>query len=262
MSGLVYDDAAAERLEAAYLGPDVVAQRRDTLERLAIAAGERVLDIGSGPGFLARDLAERAGPSGAVVGIDISEAMVARAAARNDAQQLRFLPADATALPFDAESFDVVVSTQVAEYVPDVDALCAEAFRVARAGGRGLFMATDWDAVCWHASDPARMRRVLAAFEPHCADSRLPRTFGARLRRAGFRLDKVGLFPIINVDRYEGCYSQSMIPLMLDYVRGRGAVSDDDLTAWAADLDALNARGEHFFSTSRFVFEVSKPGAV
>ena len=51
--GMQYDDAAAERLEAVYLGPDIAAQRDDTLNRLAIRKGERILDVGSGPGFLA-----------------------------------------------------------------------------------------------------------------------------------------------------------------------------------------------------------------
>lgn len=186
--------------------------------------------------------------------------MVRRAAARNAAPWVRFAEADATAPPFDDNRFDVVVSTQVAEYAPDIVAFCAEAHRVTRPGGRGVFLATDWDAVCWHSSDPARMTRVLAAFEPHCADSRPPRTFGARLRAAGFRLDDVGCFAIINVDRYDGCYSQSMIPLVLDYIRGRQSLADAELGAWAADLEALNARGAHFFSTNRFAFSVSKPG--
>jgi len=74
-----YDDAAAERLEAVYLGPDVVAQREDTLKRLAVESGERILDIGSGPGFLAEALADRTGPNGEVIGVDISEQMITRA---------------------------------------------------------------------------------------------------------------------------------------------------------------------------------------
>ena len=76
-------DAAAERLEAVYLGPDVVAQREDTLKRLAVESGERILDIGSGPGFLAEALADRTGPDGEVIGVDISEQMITRASTRN-----------------------------------------------------------------------------------------------------------------------------------------------------------------------------------
>lgn len=134
--GMEYDDAAAERLEAVYLGADVVAQREDTLRRISIQKSERILDIGSGPGFLAAQMADQTGPDGKVIGIDISEQMVARASQRCEQDWLSFRCADATVLPFEDNSFDVVVSTQVAEYVPDVAKFCSEVFRVLKPGGR------------------------------------------------------------------------------------------------------------------------------
>lgn len=259
MASMEYDESFAERLEAVYLGPDVVAQRKDTLKRLAVANGESVLDIGSGPGFLAADLAKATGPMGKVVGVDISKQMVERARARNTNSWVSYEVADAEALPFEDESFDVIVSTQVAEYVPDIDAFCSEVFRVLKSSGRGLILATDWDAVCWHSEDPERMKRVLKAFAPHCADSSLPRTLAARLRRAGLRLEDVSYFPIINVDRYEGCYGAGILPFIKAYIGGQGTMPEAELEGWAAEQSALNNRGEHFFSTGRFSFEVSKP---
>jgi SAM-dependent methyltransferase len=256
-----YDEAAADRLEAVYLGPDVVAQRADTLRRLNVESGEHVLDVGSGPGFLAQAIADRTGPSGKVVGVDSSDQMITRASARNDRPWLSYRLADATSLPFEASSFDVVVSTQVAEYVPDIEAFCSEVVRVMRPGGRGLILATDWDAVCWHSSDAERMDRVLNAFAPHCADSRLPRTLGARLRGAGLLLEEVSYFPIINLDRYDGCYGEMVVPFIKAYVSAQGTVPEEELEAWADDLRDLNQRGEHFFSTGRFSFLFKKPDA-
>ena len=89
--GMEYDDAAADRLEAVYLGPDVVAQREDTLRRLSVQEGERVLDIGSGPGFLAAQMADQTGPDGEVIGVDISEQMVERASQRKEHDWLSYL---------------------------------------------------------------------------------------------------------------------------------------------------------------------------
>lgn len=258
MPGMEYDDAAAERLEAVYLGPDVIAQRQDTLRRLAVKPGERVLDVGSGPGFLADAIAETTGPTGEVVGVDISEQMVERAASRNNRVWVTYQCADASALPFDQDSFDVVVSTQVAEYVPDVAAFCSEVFRVLRPGGRGLILATDWDAVCWHSEYPERMEKILKAFAPHCADSRLPRKLAAYLRKAGLRVEAVSYFPIVNLDRYEGCYGEMVVPFITAYLRGQGSVPDEELQAWADEQDDLNERGEHFFSSGRFSFLVRK----
>lgn len=257
--GMEYDDAAAERLEAVYLGPDVVSQREDTLQRISVQKGERVLDIGSGPGFLAAQMADRTGPEGDVVGIDLSPQMVQRASARSQQDWLSYRCADATALPFEDNCFDVVVSTQVAEYVPDISKFCSEVFRVLKPGGRALVLATDWEGVCWHSEHPDRMEKVLKAFAPHCADSKLPRTLGAHLRRAGLILEDVSYFPIINVDRYDGCYGEGTVPFIVAYVSGQRTVPDAELRAWADEQTSLNARGEHFFSTGRFSFAVRKP---
>lgn len=258
MSVMDYDEAAAERLEAVYLGPDVVAQREDTLTRLSICKGEKVLDIGSGPGFLATALAAATGPTGKVFGVDISQQMVNRAASKSPHPWLTYKVADATALPFENESFDVVVSTQVAEYVPDIDAFCSEFFRVLKAKGRGLVLATDWDAVCWHSEDPQRMARVLKAFAPHCADSRLPRTLAARLRKSGLLVNDVSYFSIVNMDRYQGCYGETIVPLITAYVSSQGTVPSKELEQWADEQIQLNECGEHFFSTGRFCFSVTK----
>jgi len=259
MSGMEYDEATSERLEAVYLGPDVVAQREDTLSRLSISEGEKILDIGSGPGFLATAMAETTGPSGEVVGVDISQQMVDRAASRSQHSWLSYEVADAAALPFKDNSFDVVVSTQVAEYVPDIDAFCSEVFRVLKPNGRGLILATDWDAVCWHSENPDRMDRILKALAPHCANSRLPRTLAMRLRKSGLQVDDVSYFSIVNVDRYPGCYGEMVVPLITAYVESQETVSKDELAEWAEEQSNLNERGEHFFSTGRFSFSVTKP---
>jgi SAM-dependent methyltransferase len=121
---LQFDDEASRRIEAIYSTPDVVAQRQVVLLALEAKPGERVLDIGAGPGFLAAELAAGVAPDGTVIGTDISESMLAIATARLDstgsAAETRFEHADACALPFQDESFDAVVCTQVYEYVQDI----------------------------------------------------------------------------------------------------------------------------------------------
>ena len=258
MASMEYDAAAAERLEAIYLGKDVTAQRADTMRRLALQPGESVIDIGSGPGFLTADIAEAVGPEGRALGLDLSGPMVARARDRATHPALAFDEADATSLPVPDESFDVAVSVQVAEYVPDIAAFCAEFHRVLRPGGRGLIVATDWEAVIWHSADPARMRRVLDAFAPHCADSGLPRTLAPRLLDAGLEVESITLYAIVNPTPYEGAYSAGLTPFIRAYVAGQGTLPEDDLAAWAEEQAELAAEGRYFFSTARFNFAVRK----
>ena len=102
-----FDEEMARRVEAVYMTPDVVEQRRATRAVLSLQPGERVLDIGSGPGFLAAEMAGEVGPDGRVYGIDPSESMLA-SARRRDAP-VEFGPGDALVLPFPDEQFDVAV---------------------------------------------------------------------------------------------------------------------------------------------------------
>ena len=72
MKTLEDDETAMRQLVAVYLAPDVVAQREQVLYALQPLPGERVLDVGAGPGLLACAIAERVAPTGGVAGIDIS----------------------------------------------------------------------------------------------------------------------------------------------------------------------------------------------
>ena len=193
-----------------------------------------------------------------MLGVDLSEQMVARAGNRNERDWLSYVAADATDLPCEDNSYDVVVSTQVAEYVADIEGFCAEVMRVMKPGGRGLIIATDWNAISWHSTDPDRMQRVMQAFAPHCADSSLPRTLGKRLTDAGLRLDDVSYYAIINRKLEEGNYISGMIPFVHAYVSAQGTMPGDQLDAWQAEQVALDREGGFFFATGRFIFTITK----
>src|SRR5207344_884062 len=93
---------------------------------------------------------------------------------------------DALALPVEDESFDVVFSVQVLEFVADTTAALAEMRRALRPGGRVVIWDVDWATVSWYSPDPTRMARVLRAWDEHLAHPSLPRTLASRMRSAGF----------------------------------------------------------------------------
>src|SRR5262249_60855970 len=109
MSGtLQFDEEASRRNEATYMTPDVVGQRRAVRAALALGQGEKVLDIGSGAGLLAREMAAEGGAVGSVDGIDPSESRVALARRRqppDGAAEVRFVAGDASARPLPRGSF-------------------------------------------------------------------------------------------------------------------------------------------------------------
>jgi SAM-dependent methyltransferase len=90
------------------LGPILQA----TLERAQVRRGERVVDIGCGTGSSSIALAERVGPSGHVLGVDVSAPMLARAAERlPPGAPVKFVRADATTYRFESAAFDLLFFT-------------------------------------------------------------------------------------------------------------------------------------------------------
>ena len=82
-----------------------------TLERAQLRQGERVVDIGCGTGASSIALAERVGPSGQVLGVDVSAPMLARAAERlPPGAPVKFVRADATTYRFESAAFDLLFS--------------------------------------------------------------------------------------------------------------------------------------------------------
>lgn len=252
---LEFDEEASRRLEAVYLTPDVVEQRRAVRETLALQPGERVLDIGSGPGLLAQEMAAAVGVGGRVHGVDLSASMLAiagRRAGAPGAAPIALAEADATSLPFADGSFDAAVSTQVYEYVADIPAALAEARRVVAPGGRLLVLDTDWDSVVWRSDDDERMARVLSAWDEHLAHRSLPRALPELLARGGFRLERSVAVPLLNVGYDRNTYSAGMLELVAPFVAGRRGVDADEADAWARDLRAMG--GRYFFSLTRYLF--------
>jgi ubiquinone/menaquinone biosynthesis C-methylase UbiE len=81
------------------------------IDRAHAKAGERIVDVGCGSGAISIALAQKVGPSGHVLGIDISGPMLARARQIAPAGlPVDFVLADATIYPFDPASFDLLVS--------------------------------------------------------------------------------------------------------------------------------------------------------
>lgn len=163
------------------------------LEQAAAQPGESVLDVGCGCGHTALALADRVGPRGSVMGIDISHPMLGRARERQQEQQLQnlsFLHADAQTHQFEPESVDLIFSRFGVMFFEDAAQAFGNLRTALRPGGRLCFLCwqelrkNDWVRVPLQAAaqhvplpprpepgapgpfslaDPARMRDILDA---------------------------------------------------------------------------------------------------
>ncbi len=105
----------------------------------AIKDGDTVLDIGSGSGTDVLVSSLRTGPKGKVMGLDITDAMIEKARvniSKMGAKNVKIIKGNATKIPLEDESVDVVTSNGVLNLVPDKKKAIEEIFRVLKPGGK------------------------------------------------------------------------------------------------------------------------------
>ncbi|HJT57842.1 MAG TPA: methyltransferase domain-containing protein [Ktedonobacteraceae bacterium] len=134
------------------VGPDFFSfAARHLVERMNIGEGAKVLDVAVGRGANLFAAAEKVGPDGQVIGIDLAENMVQETKAeieRRNISNATALQMDAEGLRFDRASFDDVLCGFAIFLFPHLDQALSEFFRVLRPGGKiGITVARDVDAL-------------------------------------------------------------------------------------------------------------------
>jgi SAM-dependent methyltransferase len=147
-------------------------------------AGEVVLDLGSGPGLDCFLSAKQVGPTGRVIGLDMTQDMLDLANANREklgVTNVEFRKGEMEAMPVDDASVNAIISNCVINLSPDKDAVFRESFRVLKPGGR------------FHVSDVVLSRDLsqaekddLASWAGCKAGALLETDYLARLGAAGF----------------------------------------------------------------------------
>jgi arsenite methyltransferase len=252
----------AALLDKMYASLEIVEQRARTRAALGARPGERGLEVGCGPGFLASEMAREVGPDGRIVAIDTSDDMLATARARLAREGLEarvdLALGDATRLAFPPGSFDFVVGVQVYCYVDEIEAALAEAARVLKPGGRCLIVDTDFDSCVWLSEDRERTRRMVEARTLHFAQPHLPPRLPALLRGAGLTLARAATIPLVSARYDPDSFGVSLIGVTRDIALRHG-VERAEVEAWETDLRGRTGEGDWFFSLDRFLFLAVKP---
>ena len=153
-----------------------------------VSAGQRVLDVGCGPGALTAELVGRVGAD-SVAAVDPSEPFVAAMAERHPKVEVRQAPAED--LPFPDDGFDAALAQLVVHFMADPVAGLAEMARVARPGG--VVATCVWD----HAGGGGPLARFWDAvheLDPDAEDE--SRLAGAREGHLGELLRQAGLYEV------------------------------------------------------------------
>jgi ubiquinone/menaquinone biosynthesis C-methylase UbiE len=158
----------------------------------SLEPGQRLLDVGCGPGSITVDLAALVAP-GDVVGIDAEPEVIAKAQARSlttDGPRPAFATGDVYALDFAEGSFDVVHAHQVLQHLTDPVAAMRDMARVLRPGGLLAVRDSDYAAFAWAPADP-RLDRWLELYHQvtshNGAEADAGRYLLGWVQEAGFR---------------------------------------------------------------------------
>jgi SAM-dependent methyltransferase len=172
-------------------------EARRIIADLGLPPGSRGLDVGCGVGLYGLWLAEAAGPSGGVVGIepevDKVEAARALVGAKLDAGRLEFRQGDGTAIPLPDRSVDWVWCGDVLHHIVDTEKALREFRRVVRPGGRIVVKESQVLSAMFLPGHPSLERRIQLAEIRRTLDEGGGRSFQERRQTTPASLHAVGL---------------------------------------------------------------------
>jgi ubiquinone/menaquinone biosynthesis C-methylase UbiE len=250
-------EALAVRFEARGKHPLFAEMLQTYLHAMEIGRADTVLDMGCGTGLAARAIAQRAGFSGKVIGLDLSSYLVAIAErlARDEgiAERTEFQTGDTHTLQYADGSFDAVVAHTLLSHVEEPFSVIKEAARVLKHGGMlGLFdgdyasLTFDHaDAIQGKSYDEALVHAVVT-------NPRVMRQMPRLLREAGFELVTSFAYVLAEIGRAD--FWSSAIEAYRRLIPRAGVMTTDEADAWAAALRRDSEAGVFFGSSNYYAY--------
>jgi ubiquinone/menaquinone biosynthesis C-methylase UbiE len=238
--------------------PDIVRAKPLILDGLRVRDGQRVADVGCGMGADVFEIARLVGPTGSVVGVDVSETMILEARRRAEALSLpvSFHVGDAQALPFDDATFDACRSERMLMHVPDADAALTEIVRVIKSGGRVSIFDFDWDTLVIDSPDKPTTRAVVDAFSDGIRNGWIGRELPRRLHERGMTdINVIGHQVFVDFE-----FFGLLIGGRLTAAQAAGLVDPDQIRAWWQGLVDAEQAGVFLASFTAFIVSGTKGG--
>jgi ubiquinone/menaquinone biosynthesis C-methylase UbiE len=204
-----------------------------------------VLDVGCGTGVLTRALA-RVPNVDAVVGVDVAPSLVGRARElASDLTNVAFEVADGRSLPFESESFDVVVFDSTLSHVPSPEAALAEASRVLRPGGSLAAFDGDYATTTVALGDHDPLQTCVDAMMANSVNDRwVMRRLPAMLRTCGFEATRPRSYGYVETS--DAAYMLTIVDRGADILRDAGQVGPEVAQELKADARRRVEAGRFF----------------
>lgn len=236
-------------------------EKQLTYATMHLQPGQRVLDVGCGPGVDTIALAELLGGSGSVDGIDADPAMVAaaehRASAAGVHDRVHHRVADALALPFAAQTFDAVRSERLFQHLSDPRAALAEMLRVTRPGGWIVALDTDYSLFTVDSEQTDLERRLALAAAQSVPSGYVARKLYRMFTDQGLSDISVTVRPVA-LTKYAFARG-ALLDLIEPGALASGVVTEEQLHSWHAELEQADARNAFFACLNMILVSGCKP---
>jgi ubiquinone/menaquinone biosynthesis C-methylase UbiE len=228
---------------------DIKRVRAEFNKRMNLVTGQKVLDLGCGIGGATFPIAQETGPTGLVVGIDISSAMIEVANRRaGNRPEFEFRVADACAIPYPDGFFDAARTERLFLYLPDRLAAIHEMKRVVKTGGRLCLIDTDIDSTAIYSTKHALTRKMTSIVAASMPNPNSARELPALAGQAGLKNIKIETFALSTPHEF----FLRAVAGSLTKAAENGVVSRSEVDEFLAEQLSLHANG-NFFQAWLFV---------
>jgi len=218
----------------------------------------KILDLGCGQGDLLGLLSSLVGPESYLVGIDDAEHFVE--SAKVSYPNLEFHREKFTdSLNYTDDSFDIVVSVDMLECIPNKSALINEVHRILTPGGKVVFAHWDWDTQVYNSANKAIIRKFVTAFSDwqqdwmEASDGQMGRRLWSLFEGSGKFKGTIASFVLLETEFREGKYGFGRLRDLSCLVEG-GSIDPTEYEIICNEMQGLSEENKYFYSVNSYIY--------
>jgi ubiquinone/menaquinone biosynthesis C-methylase UbiE len=234
-------------------------QKPRSLELLRLQPGQRVLDVGCGVGDVTRMVAKQVGPTGRVVGIDLSKLLIDEAWRRSDGLSLpiEYATGDARVLNFAADSFDASRVDRTLMFIDEPRRALAEMVRVTRPGGWMVCGEFDMETAIVDSPYRALTRRIVDCWCDNIPSGWIGRQLPGLMKELGLR--DVTVAPLtLQLTDFAQWNDVFQVGLTVKRACQANILSASEAALWLNDLQEASRAGRFFLAITLFLIAGQK----